>query len=131
MTDEFSSAAAPAHPTRLTAALERLLAARPGLVPGLGIGLALLGYAVPLLFPLATLGLSAHLIGVLAEGGFGALAEAWLRIGFLAISATLTVSLWKLRVAEPGGCERGLEAGAAAADNQDVGVRFGAAHACF
>lgn len=103
MTDDFSAVEPSARQTRLTAMLERLLAARPGLVPGLSIGLAMLGYALPLLFPVATLGLSVHVLDMLVDEGFGALADAWLRLGFLVISATLTVSLWKLRVGEPGG----------------------------
>lgn len=103
MTDDNSAVALPGHRARLVAALEGQLESRPALVEAAGIGLALLGYAVPLLFPLATLGLFVHLVGVLMDGGPGALAEAWVQAGLLAICATLSVSLWRLRVGEPGG----------------------------
>ncbi|HEY9147259.1 MAG TPA: hypothetical protein VIN36_11275 [Thiobacillus sp.] len=103
MTDESSAVTPPGARARLVAALERLLESRPTLVQAAGIGLALLGYALPLLFPVAALGLSVHLVGVLAVGGFTALAEDWIALGLLAVSAILTVSLWRLRVGEPGG----------------------------
>lgn len=102
MTDDYSAPEASAKPSRLVRLRTRLLAL-PGLVAGLCIGLALLGYALPLLFPVVTLGLSVHLVELFMEVGPGALADAGLWIGLLAISATFTVSLWNLRVVEPSG----------------------------
>lgn len=103
MTDDRSPEALPGRRARISAALERMLEVRPGLVQATGIALALLGHAVPLLFPVASLGQAAHLIDLLVGAGFGALAEAWPSVGLLALCVTLTVSLWRLRIPEPGG----------------------------
>lgn len=103
MTDDFSAEPSPDVRARINAALPRLLEARPGLVQAIGIALAVAGHAVPLLFPVAGVVLCVHLADALTEGGFAALAAAWPQILMLALCATLTVSLWRLRVSEPGG----------------------------
>lgn len=81
----------------------RLLPVRPALLLGLGVALALLGYTLPLLFPAATLVLLFKLGSALQEAGLSALAGAWPDIVFLVLSATLSVSLWRLRVGVPEG----------------------------
>lgn len=103
MSDDFTARSLPDIRARLTASLERLFEARPGVVQAAGIALGVLGHAVALAFPAASLGLSLHLANVLADGGFGALAEAWPHMLMLALCVTLAVSLWRLRVREPGG----------------------------
>lgn len=103
MTDDFSTEVSPDVRARFNAALARLLEARPGLVQAAGIALAVAGHAVPLLFPVASVVLSVQLADALTEGGFDALTEAWPRILLLTFCATLTASLWRLRVSEPGG----------------------------
>ena len=81
----------------------QLFLTRPALLLCLGVALALLGYALSLLFPVATLILLFEVGSALYEAGVPALAGAWLEISLLALSATLTVSLWRLRVGVPGG----------------------------
>lgn len=102
MTDDFSTEASPDVRARINAVLARM-EARPGLVQAAGIALAVAGHAVPLLFPVASVVLCVHLADALTEGGFGALTSAWPHMLMLALCATLTLSLWRLRVSEPGG----------------------------
>ena len=89
--------------TRPAAILGKLLAAHPLVPRSAAIGLALLGYVVPLLFPGAALILSVHLIGLLTEGGLGAAVGNWAALASLGISAAMAWSLWRLPVDEPGG----------------------------
>ncbi|MDV3237766.1 MAG: hypothetical protein LOY58_02810 [Gammaproteobacteria bacterium] len=70
---------------------------------GAAIALALIGYAVPLLFPIATLALAFGFIAALLEGGSAAVQGQWVTLGLLALCATLTASLWRLRVGDPPG----------------------------
>lgn len=81
----------------------RLVQQHPGVLVGVGMGLVLLGYAVPLVFPVATVVLCYQVVDALAAGGWDALAGQGFKLGGLILSATLSVSLWRLRVAEPGG----------------------------
>ena len=81
----------------------RLFPARPGLLLCLGVALALLGYALPLLFPAVTLISLFKLGSALQDAGVPALVGAWPDVFLVALSATLSVSLWRLRVGVPGG----------------------------
>ena len=85
------------------ASLSKLLAAHPLVLRSAAIGLALLCYFVPLLFPGAALVLSVRLIGTLTEGGPGAVVGNWLELASLGIAAGMAWSLWRLRIDEPGG----------------------------
>lgn len=91
------------HWTRLTALPSRVLHDRPQLLLALGIGVALLGYVLPLLFPIVGAALLVKTALALQSGGVPALAGQWLDLGIVAICATLTVSLWRLRVGDPAG----------------------------
>ncbi len=70
---------------------------------GVAIAAALIGYAVPLLFPVATLVLVFGFIAALLEGGLAVIREQWVTLSLLVLCATLTVSLWRLWVDDPPG----------------------------
>jgi hypothetical protein len=89
--------------TPLWSKSERLLQKYPGMLLGIGMGLVLLGYAVPLVFPVATVVLSYRAVDALINGGQAALAGQAFTFGWIALCASVSVSLWRLRVAEPGG----------------------------
>lgn len=91
------------HWARLTALPRRILRERPQLLLGLGIGAAVLGYALPLLFPIVTVTLLIKIVAALQSGGLAAFAGQSLNLGVLAVCATLTVSLWRLRADDPAG----------------------------
>lgn len=88
---------------RLTALPNRVLQDWPRLLLSLGVGVAVLGYALPLLFPILSVTLLLKIAAALQSGGVSALAGQWLDLVGLAICATLTVSLWRLRVGDPAG----------------------------
>lgn len=88
---------------RLTALPGRFLGERPQLVQGLGIGAALLGYALPLLFPILSVALLIKIVSAVQSAGVAALAGQLPNLGFLVVCATMTVSLWRLRAEDPVG----------------------------
>ncbi len=67
------------------------------------IALTLIGYALPLLFPIAAISLLFAISGALLEGGINAFAGQWSNFGLLAFCGLMTVSLWRLRVGAPSG----------------------------
>jgi hypothetical protein len=87
----------------LWAGSERLLEKYPGVLLGISMGLVLLGYAVPLVFPVATVVLSYRAVDAFLSGGQAAIAGQAIMFGWIALCASVSVSLWRLRVAEPGG----------------------------
>jgi hypothetical protein len=89
--------------TKLKELPQRILRDRPQLLMGLGIGAALLGFLLPLLFPVVAAVLLVKIAGALQSGGVAALAGQWLNLGVLAVCATLTGSLWRLRADDPAG----------------------------
>ncbi|MBI5040380.1 MAG: hypothetical protein HZB57_04045 [Gammaproteobacteria bacterium] len=103
MNDEVLAARPAGRWALLWAMPERLVEQHPGVLLGVGMGLVLLGYAVPLVFPVATIVLSYQMVDALVAGGWEALAGQGLQLCGLLFCATLSVSLWRLRVAEPGG----------------------------
>lgn len=81
----------------------RLVEDHPQSLLGMAIAVALIGYAVPLLFPLATLALAFGFIGSLQDGGLAAIPGQWFTLGLLVLCASVSVSLWRLRVGDPTG----------------------------
>lgn len=76
---------------------------RPGPLFGVAMALALPGYIVPLLFPVASLVLLFQVSAAVQGAGMAGLAAAWLEVSLLTLSAVLSVSLWRLRVGMPCG----------------------------
>ncbi len=68
-----------------------------------GAGLVLLGYALPLLFPIATVVLGYQLLETLISAGFVGISGHAPALAALLLCAGMSVSLWRLRVALPGG----------------------------
>lgn len=103
MSDESMIEAPMSRWGRWAAGSARLQAKYPHLFMGLCIGLVLLGYAIPLVFPVASLVLLIKLGTALQETGLAAITSHGLSLGLLALCTTLSVSLWRLRVGEPVG----------------------------
>lgn len=82
---------------------ERLVQQHPGMLVGVGMGLVLLGYMVPLAFPVATAVLCYRMVDALLAGGWTAFADQVFTLGWITLCASVSVSLWRLRVAEPDG----------------------------
>lgn len=82
---------------------EHQLQKHPGLLLGAAIALVLLGYALPLAFPLMTAVLSYHVLESVLHSGWGAVTASAGSIGALLLCASVSVSLWRMRVLEPGG----------------------------
>lgn len=83
--------------------LARLGEAQTGSLRVAGVGLALAGYALPLAFPAVALGLLLSLLGTAADSGPSGLSGRWVALTALAACTWMTLSLWRLRVADPGG----------------------------
>lgn len=103
MSDESKIEAPVSRWSRFAVGSARLQAKRSRLFMGLCISLVLIGYAVPLLFPIVSLVLLIKMGVALQETGLAAITGQWLDLGLLVLSATLSVSLWRLRVGEPAG----------------------------
>jgi len=103
MSEEETIAAPPSRWDQFAAASIQKLQKRPALFLGGCIGVALLGYALPLLFPLASLVLVMKIGSALQETGLSALSGQLVNLGLLTVSTTISVSLWRLRVGEPAG----------------------------
>lgn len=82
---------------------QRLIEHHPKPFLGVAIVVALIGYAVPLLFPVAMLALIFGFVTAPLEGGLAALQGQWITLSLLALCVTFTVSLWRLRVGDPIG----------------------------
>lgn len=91
------------HWTRFAARAAQALRKPPGMFLGLCISVALIGYALPLLFPIASLVLLIKVGAALQDTGLSAISGQLLNLGLLTLSATVSVSLWRLRVGEPIG----------------------------
>ena len=85
--------------TRMAEFVER----KPAVFMGLASALTLLGYVVPLIFPIATLMAALNFISALQEFGFTAFSTHPTTLGVMVFGALMSVSLWKLRVGEPEG----------------------------
>lgn len=103
MSEEETIAAPPSRWGQFATGLVQMLQKRPTLFLGLCIGVALLGYALPLLFPLGSLVLVMKIGSALQETGFAALSGQLVNLGLLAFCVTISGSLWRLRVGEPTG----------------------------
>lgn len=103
MQDELPLDPSASRWARLTALPGRILRERPQLVQGLGIGAALLGYVLPLLFPVLSVMLLIKIVSALQSDGVTALAGQAPNLGVLALCIALTVSLWRLRAQDPAG----------------------------
>ena len=88
---------------RLKTRIAQFSERKPALFMGVASGLTLLGYAVPLIFPIATLMATINFIVALQEVGFTAFSTHATTLGVIAFGALMSVSLWKLRVGEPEG----------------------------
>lgn len=88
---------------RLAELPTRLLQKRPGALLPVSMAVALLGYALPLMFPVASIVLLVRVGTSLQETGLSGVAGLALSLGLLAFAITMTVSLWRLRVGEPAG----------------------------
>jgi hypothetical protein len=96
------------RPTSAWSRLQTMIASdwsteRPGPLLALGIALALPGYVLPLLAPVASLVLLFNVGAAVQATGAAGLAAAWLDVALLTLFSTLSVSLWQLRVGAPGG----------------------------
>lgn len=87
----------------LKAHLAQFSEERPALFMGVAAALTLLGYVLPLAFPVATLMATVNFIAAMQESGFSAFTSNLTTLGIVAFGALMSVSLWKLRVGEPEG----------------------------
>lgn len=89
--------------TKLAAGAAHVLRKRTGIYLGLCIAVALMGYALSLLFPIVSLVLLIKIGVALQETGLSAISGQLLNLGLLAFGTTISISLWRLRVGDPVG----------------------------